>query len=583
MLLCIVYIETNPRRSPSFSPSLNPTCPACPDLVGEHGRPRVPTLSERIPYPLSPFFSRDCALLSATAISQPLIYESFPHSFQRDGGYTPSLCTLSLHSYPWPLSLLECAVPRFPPVTPLECAIPEKVGGGDVLLPDRLLTPGGGSSHGVIHIAVGLFAGITLALVAALKVLKIILENFRASLAQAFSGSLVQCGLGPLLGRTVRMLTELHDSVVSAPIVLILPLALSRHLLFQGVNQEIVGPQNENEPRDPKNGEPLEHGAEPIASPMFSLADYSLRQAASTDRHRRIITKFRLGESAGLMGSQRGGKTFIGGVFVEMEELRGALEQIAGQIAGLIVHPPGRVDEIDFAAGTNHLEGAKPVQDRFDLAQVAFGQHQQEIVFGKAGREIGAATGLLQTPGELFQSRIRCRQAVPFGGLGEIVQVDGSQAQRRILAPRARDLFAELLFDESPRVQARHRIDAGRIENLTGLLRVRVRIFTAQPLSPAAEEPFTIKHPAIEKQKQAQNGPASLIGTHFVKMLVMPEQGRKRGEHEGHCRKCGDEKCGQPKPPLAPRELPQGGLHLLCAESVRSLKRRGIGFAGAET
>src|SRR5437899_7778073 len=190
-------------------------------------------------------------------------------------------------------------------------------GVGGVLLTDRLLTPGG-DPHGIIHIAVGLFTGITLALVAALKVLKIILENFCASLAQAFSGSLVQCSLGPLLGRTVRMLTELHDSVVSAPIVLILPLALSRDLLFQGVDQKIVGPQDENEPRDPKNGEPLEHGAQPIASAMFSLADYSLRQAASTDRHRRIIAKLRLGESAGLMGGNRRGKTFIGGVFVEV-------------------------------------------------------------------------------------------------------------------------------------------------------------------------------------------------------------------------------------------------------------------------
>src|SRR3989442_15808821 len=122
MLLCIVYIETNPRRSPSFSPSLNPTCPACPDLVGERGR--------RIPYPLSPFLSRDCALLSATVISQPFTYQSFPHSFQRDGGYTPSSCIMSLDSYPWPLSLLECAVPRFPPVTSLECAVPKKVGEG---------------------------------------------------------------------------------------------------------------------------------------------------------------------------------------------------------------------------------------------------------------------------------------------------------------------------------------------------------------------------------------------------------------------------------------------------------------------
>src|SRR5713226_985014 len=408
-------------------------------------------------------------------------------------------------------------------------------GGGPVLLtrnpskpclpPNRLLTPGGGSQS-FIHIAAGLFAGITLALIAALKIFKIILENFCARLAQAFSGSLIQCSFGLLLGRTIRMLTELHDSVVSAPIVRILPLALSRDLLLQGVNQKIVGPQDENEPRDPKNGEPLEHGAEPISSPILSLADYFFRQAASTERPQRIIRKFRLGEFAGLMRGQRRGKTFFGGVFVEVEELGGALEQIAGHIAGLIVHKPCGVGNVDPAARADHFERADPVQYRFHFAQVAFGQHQQEIVFGKASREIGASTGLLQTPGKLFQSRVRCRQAVALGDLGKLVQMDGGQAQRRILPPRAPDLFAELLLNENPRVQARDRIDPGRIEDLAGLC-LRLRVFTAQPLSPSAEEPFTVKHPAIEKQKQAQCGPASLLGTHFVEMLVMPEQ---RGE-----------------------------------------------------
>src|SRR5260370_34745834 len=167
--------------------------------------------------------------------------------------------------------------------------------GGGVLLTDRLLPPGG-RSHGFIHIAVDLFAGIALALIAALQVLKIILENFRARLAQAFSRSLVQCGFGLLLGHTIRVLTELHDSVVSAPIVPVLSLAFSGDLLLQCVHQEIVGSQNENEHPDPQNGELLEHGAEPIASPMFSLADYSLRHAARTKRHGRIITKFRLGK-----------------------------------------------------------------------------------------------------------------------------------------------------------------------------------------------------------------------------------------------------------------------------------------------
>src|SRR6266852_7192320 len=200
----------------------------------------------------------------------------------------------------------------------------EKTGGRGGLLTDRLWTPSG-RSHRFIHIAVDLLAGISLALIAALQVLKVILENFRARLAQAFSRSFVQCRFGPLLGRTVRMLAELHDSIVSAPIVLILPLALSRDLLLQGIDQKIVGPQDKNDPCDPKNGQPLEHGAQPTASAMFSLADDSLRQAASNDRPGQVITKFRLGRFSGLMRGQRGRKTFLGGVFVEVQELRGAL------------------------------------------------------------------------------------------------------------------------------------------------------------------------------------------------------------------------------------------------------------------
>src|SRR5258708_8217895 len=101
-----------------------------------------------------------------------------------------------------------------------------------------------------------------------------------------------------------RMLNELEDSIVSAPIVLILPLALSRDLLLQGIDQKIVGPQDENEPGDSKNGQPLEHGAQPTASAMFSLPDYSPRQAASNDRPREVITSFRLGRFSGLMSGR---------------------------------------------------------------------------------------------------------------------------------------------------------------------------------------------------------------------------------------------------------------------------------------
>src|SRR5260370_6249983 len=204
-------------------------------------------------------------------------------------------------------------------------------GVGGVLLPDRLLTSYG-RSHRFIHIAANLLAGIALTLIAALQVLKIILQNFRARLAQAFSRSLVQRRFGPLLGRAIRTLPEQHNGVVSAPIVLILPLALSRDLLLQGIDQKIVGPQDENDPRDPKNGQPLEHGAQPTASTMFSLADYSPPQAASNDRPGQVITKFRLGGFSGLMRGQRGRKTFLGAVFVELPESPAALDQISSHI-----------------------------------------------------------------------------------------------------------------------------------------------------------------------------------------------------------------------------------------------------------
>jgi hypothetical protein len=59
-----------------------------------------------------------------------------------------------------------------------------------------------------------------------------------------------------------------------------------------------------------------------------------------------------------------------------MKELRGAIEQIRGQVAGLIVHPPCRVGKINLAAGTDHFEGTEPVQNSLDFDQIALGQHQ---------------------------------------------------------------------------------------------------------------------------------------------------------------------------------------------------------------
>src|SRR5882762_8287438 len=132
-------------------------------------------------------------------------------------------------------------------------------------------------SNGLIHIRVCLLARFTVTLITTFKVLKITLKNSRANLAQAFLTGFVQCGLCLLLGSLVCMFAELLDGVKSAPVRPVLPLALSRHLLVQGINQEVVSPQDEREPCDPKNHEPLEHGAEPTASTNYIPAYYSFR------------------------------------------------------------------------------------------------------------------------------------------------------------------------------------------------------------------------------------------------------------------------------------------------------------------
>src|SRR5437899_811316 len=150
--------------------------------------------------------------------------------------------------------------------------------GRGALLTDRLLARGG-DTHGFVHIGVCLLAGISPALVAALEVFKVILQNFFASLAHAFSGGFIQCALCLLLGSSIRVLPELHDRSVGAPVALVLRVAVSLHLLVQRVNQQVVSPQDERNPRDTQNQEPFKHSTEPTPSLRFIVADYSVAQA----------------------------------------------------------------------------------------------------------------------------------------------------------------------------------------------------------------------------------------------------------------------------------------------------------------
>jgi hypothetical protein len=65
------------------------------------------------------------------------------------------------------------------------------------------------------------------------------------------------------------MFAELLNGGIGGPVGAVLALAL----FVQGVDQEIVGPQDEHDARDPKNHEPLEHGAKRIASGKLVLED----------------------------------------------------------------------------------------------------------------------------------------------------------------------------------------------------------------------------------------------------------------------------------------------------------------------
>jgi hypothetical protein len=163
--------------------------------------------------------------------------------------------------------------------SPTALCLCASVAGSSSIFRTSCLLACGGDSHGIVHVGVDLFAGIALALVTVLEVFKIGLENFLACLAYAFSGSFIQCGFGLLFGSPVRMLRELHDRGVSAPIALVLRVAVPLHLLVQRVNQQVVGPEDQHNPRDPQNREPLKQDAEPAPSPKFILADYSPPQA----------------------------------------------------------------------------------------------------------------------------------------------------------------------------------------------------------------------------------------------------------------------------------------------------------------
>jgi hypothetical protein len=134
--------------------------------------------------------------------------------------------------------------------------------------------------HGFIHIGDSLFAGVAVALVAVFKVFQVGLKDFDAKSGQAFLAGIVQGGFGFQLGGGVGVFAKLFDGGIGGPVGAVLALAL----FIEGVDEEIVGSQDEDDGRNPQNHEPLEHDAERTASRKFVLGDYSLWQTARDGR-----------------------------------------------------------------------------------------------------------------------------------------------------------------------------------------------------------------------------------------------------------------------------------------------------------
>src|SRR5713226_8471688 len=87
------------------------------------------------------FFSEDCALFSATALSQPLAYQILPHSFHRDGGCIPYRLRHRHRSHAstlFPANLFRmntCKVYQNKPLyLPLESTLMKNMGGRGVFL-----------------------------------------------------------------------------------------------------------------------------------------------------------------------------------------------------------------------------------------------------------------------------------------------------------------------------------------------------------------------------------------------------------------------------------------------------------------
>lgn len=222
-------------------------------------------------------------------------------------------------------------------------------------------------------------------------------------------------------------------------------------------------------------------------------------------------------------------KAFLRSGVIEMKQLSGALEQIGGQVAGLIVNPARSEVERDFLARGAYFDGAETIQNLFNFVYATFWKQQKKVVVAEPRGNVRAAARFFQAAAEFLERGVYRRLTVSRAEVRELIHVDGGETQRRVLAPRASYFFSEMLLERRARVQARHRVKANRFQYL---LWDSWRIYcqACELPSQTPKRPLPIDQPAIENENQTQCRPARLIGSDFVKIIRMPKEGMNRGK-----------------------------------------------------
>lgn len=90
------------------------------------------------------------------------------------------------------------------------------------------------------------------------------------------------------------------------------------------------------------------------------------------------------------------GITFVRRGIVKMKKFSSPLEQISGQIAGLVVYPAGSKIERNSFARCADFDGAKAIQNLFDLIQSTLRQQKEEIVVAEPRGNVRAAAGFFR-------------------------------------------------------------------------------------------------------------------------------------------------------------------------------------------